>query len=101
MNELPELLDFWAPWCGPCRAMAPTIEALEKKLEGKMTVRRINVDEDPEEAQRYGIRSIPTLVLMAPNEYHAEAPGVEERLRIVGAKNAAALELEITQALAE
>jgi len=63
-DATPILIDFWAPWCGPCRAMAPELEKAAAVLEGKVRVAKVNVDDQPELAQSFGIRGIPTLVLM-------------------------------------
>ena len=59
-----KLLDFWAPWCGPCQMMKPVVEELEKELEGKVEFVQINVDENQEEAVKYGVMSIPTFVVL-------------------------------------
>jgi thioredoxin 1 len=64
----PVLVDFWATWCGPCIALAPTVEALAEKYEGSAKIVKLNVDESPSTAARYGIRGIPTLVLFNNGE---------------------------------
>ncbi len=62
-SDLPVLVDFWAEWCGPCRTVGPTVEALADEYQGLVKVTKLNVDENPEVVMQYGIRGIPTLMV--------------------------------------
>ncbi len=63
-SALPVIVDFWAPWCGPCRMVAPTLDKIAKEQDGKLLVTKVNTDEDPEWAMKYGVQGIPTMLFI-------------------------------------
>lgn len=64
-SELPVVVDFWAPWCAPCRMVAPTLDKLAKEFAGKLIIAKVNTDEDPQWAQKFGVQGIPTMLFVA------------------------------------
>ena len=71
----PVLVDFWAEWCGPCRMIAPALEEISQEMGGKVTVAKLNIDDNPDAPARYGVRGIPTMILFKNGEPAATKVG--------------------------
>jgi thioredoxin 1 len=78
----PVVVDFWAEWCGPCHAIAPALEELANELGGKITIAKLNIDENPQTTVRYGVRSIPTLIMFKNGEPMAIQVGAAPKSRL-------------------
>ena len=83
-SEVPVLVDFWAPWCGPCHMMAPILEEFAGDFEGRVVVGKLNVDENREYANQYGITGIPTMILFAGGEPVEKIVGVTQKNDLAG-----------------
>ncbi|MDM4767111.1 thioredoxin TrxC [Pelomonas sp. SE-A7] len=83
-TEIPVLVDFWAPWCGPCRMMAPQFEEAARRLKGRALLVKVNSDEAPRLSQRFAIRSIPTLIRFEAGQEQQRISGALQAAQIIG-----------------
>jgi thioredoxin 1 len=81
-SRTPVVVDFWAEWCGPCRMIAPSLEELASEYDGKVTVAKMNIDENPQTPTRYGVRGIPTLMIFRNGQVTATKIGALPKTKI-------------------
>lgn len=81
-SKTPVMVDFWAEWCGPCRQIAPALEELATEYQGKLTVAKINIDENPQVPTKYGVRGIPTLMIFQNGQVAATKVGALPKTKI-------------------
>ena len=77
-SVVPVLVDFWAPWCGPCRIVAPVIDKISEEIDGKAKVYKLNIDENPATAAKYGITGIPTVIVFKNGKCDTQLLGVQQ-----------------------
>ena len=82
-SPMPVLVDFWAPWCGPCKMIAPLLDEIAKESDGRFRVTKVNVDDDPALMQRFGIRGVPTLLFFSKGEVRDRIVGIAPKKTIL------------------
>jgi thioredoxin 1 len=88
-SSTPVLIDFWAPWCGPCRAISPIVEELAGEYAGKLKVVKMNVDDNPQTPAKYGVRGIPNLIVFKSGNVHEQIVGAVPKAKLTRAIDSA------------
>jgi thioredoxin 1 len=95
-SPIPVLVDFWAPWCGPCKMIAPLLDEITRESDGKFRIAKVNVDDDPALMQRFGVRAVPTLLFFSDGQLRDQIVGgapkktIAEKLELLAGSQASA-----------